>query len=50
MEYLAPKGWKDAWIQRHIDEYTLDCTLRATNGSPDQVPDTGVFQLLNLSG
>jgi hypothetical protein len=53
-ETLAPEEWKDARIYRHIDEYKLDFTLIATKISSGQlhyyVPDTGIFQPLNLNG
>ena len=53
-ESLAPEEWRDARIYRHIDEYKLDFTLIATKISSGQlhyyVPDTGVFEPLNLSG
>ena len=51
---LAPEEWRDARIYRHIDEYKLDYTLIATKISSGQlhyyVPDTGVFEPLNLNG
>ena len=53
-ETLSPEEWRDARIYRHIDEYKLDYTLIATKVSSGQihyyVPDTGVFEPLNLSG
>ncbi|MCH7842933.1 MAG: hypothetical protein J4N69_01965 [Chloroflexi bacterium] len=53
-ESLPPGEWRDARIYRHIDEYKLDYTLIATKISSGQVhyyvPDTGVFEPLNLSG
>ena len=53
-ESLAPEEWRGARIYRHIDEYKLDFTLIATKISSGQlhyyVPDTGVFEPLNLSG
>ena len=53
-ESLAPEEWRDARIYRHIDEYKLDYTLIATKVSSGEVhyyvPDTGVFEPLNLSG
>lgn len=53
-ESLAPEEWRDARIYRHVDEYKLDYTLVATKVSSGQihyyVPDTGVFEPLNLSG
>jgi hypothetical protein len=53
-ETLAPEEWRDARIYRHIDEYKLDFTLIATKISSGQlhyyVPDTGVFEPLNLNG
>ena len=53
-ECLAPEEWRDARIYRHIDEYKLDFTLIATKVSSGQVhyyvPDTGVFEPLNLNG
>ena len=53
-ESLAPEEWRDARIYRHIDEYKLDFTLIATKIRSGQlyyyVPDTGVFEPLNLSG
>ena len=51
---LPPEEWRDARIYRHIDEYKLDYTLIATKISSGQlhyyVPDTGVFEPLNLNG
>ena len=51
-ESLSPEEWQDARIYRHIDEYKLDFTLIATKVSSGQlhyyVPDTGVFEPLNL--
>ena len=51
---LDPVEWRDARIYRHIDEYKLDYTLIATKISSGQlhyyVPDTGVFEPLNLNG
>ena len=53
-ESLTPGEWRDARIYRHIDEYKLDFTLIATKVSSGQVhyyvPDTGVFEPLNLTG
>ena len=53
-ESLPPEEWRDARIYRHIDEYKMDYTLIATKISSGQVhyyvPDTGVFEPLNLSG
>ena len=51
---LNLEEWRDARIYRHIDEYKLDYTLIATKISSGQlhyyVPDTGVFEPLNLNG
>ena len=51
---LAPEEWRDARIYRHVDEYKLDYTLIATKISSGQlhyyIPDTGVFEPLNLGG
>ena len=51
---LAPDEWRDARIYRHIDEYKLDYTLIATKISSGQihyyVPDTGIFEPLNVNG
>ena len=51
---LAPDEWRDAHIYRHIDEYKLDYTLIATKLSSGQihyyVPDTGIFEPLNVNG
>ena len=51
---LNLEEWRDARIYRHIDEYKLDYTLIATKISSGQlhyyVPDTGVFEPLNLHG
>ncbi len=51
-ESLSQEEWRDARIYRHIDEYKLDFTLIATKVSSGQVhyyvPDTGVFEPLNL--
>ena len=51
---LNLEEWRDARIYRHIDEYKLDYTLIATNINSGQlhyyVPDTGVFEPLNLNG
>ena len=51
---LAPDVWRDARIYRHIDEYKLDYTLIATKISSGQihyyVPDTGIFEPLNVNG
>ena len=51
---LNLEEWRDARIYRHIDEYKLDYTLIATKISSGQlhyyVPDTGVFEPLNLKG
>ena len=53
-ESLTPGEWRDARIYRHIDEYKLDFTLIATKVDSGQVhyyvPDTGVFEPLNLTG
>ncbi len=53
-ESLSQEEWRDARIYRHIDEYKLDFTLIATKVSSGQVhyyvPDTGVFEPLNLTG
>ena len=53
-EALSPDEWRDARIYRHIDEYKLDYTLIATKVSSGQlhyyVPDTGVFEPLNVMG
>ena len=53
-ESLAPEEWRDARIYRHNDEYKLGFTLIATKVSSGQVhyyvPDTGVFEPLNLQG
>ena len=53
-ESLAPEEWRDVRIYRHIDEYKMDFTLIATKISSGQVhyyvPDTGVFEPLNLQG
>ena len=53
-ESLAPEEWRDARIYRHIDEYKLDFTLIATKVDSGElhyyVPDTGVFEPLNLTG
>ena len=53
-ESLAPEEWRDARIYRHIDEYKLDFTLIATKVDCGKlhyyVPDTGVFEPLNLTG
>ena len=53
-ESLATEEWRDARIYRHIDEYKMDFTLIATKVSSGQVhyyvPDTGVFEPLNLNG
>ena len=51
---LAPNEWRAARIYRHIDEYKLDYTLIATKISSGQihyyVPDTGIFEPLNVNG
>ena len=51
---LNLEEWRDARIYRHIDEYKLDYTLIATKINSVQlhyyVPDTGVFEPLNLNG
>ena len=51
---LPPDEWRDARIYRHIDEYKLDYTLIATKISSGQihyyVPDTGIFEPLNVNG
>ena len=51
---LAEDEWRDARIYRHYDEYKVDYTLIATKVDSGQVhyyvPDTGVFEPLNLSG
>ena len=51
---LTPDEWRDARIYRHIDEYKLDYTLIATKISSGQihyyVPDTGIFEPLNVNG
>ena len=51
---LALDEWRDARIYRHIDEYKLDYTLIATKISSGQihyyVPDTGIFEPLNVNG
>ena len=51
---LNLEEWRDARIYRHIDEYKLDYTLIATKINSGQlhyyVPDTGVFEPLNLNG
>ena len=51
-ESLSSEEWRDARIYRHVDEYKLDFTLIATKVSSGQrhyyVPDTGVFEPLNL--
>ena len=53
-ESLPSEEWREARIYRHIDAYKLDYTLIATKISSGQlhyyVPDTGVFQPLNLKG
>ncbi len=53
-ESLAPEEWRDARIYRHIDEYKLNFTLIATKVDSGKlhyyVPDTGVFEPLNLTG
>ena len=51
---LSPDEWRDAGILRDIDEYKLDYTLIATKISSGQihyyVPDTGIFEPLNVNG
>ena len=51
---LAPADWRDARSYRHIDEYKLDFTLIATKISSGKihyyVPDTGIFEPLNVNG
>ena len=53
-ESLTSTEWRDARIYRHNDEYQVTYTLIATRISSGQihyyVPDTGVFEPLNLSG